>query len=158
MLYLKLLGGGLLVAAGGFSAFSFSQFEKRRLSVLDAWIDLIFFIRGKIDCYLMPLDEILSTADQELLKACMCASPHPNLRTLLDASSAYLTEESKRLLGAFVKEIGSSYREEQLRRCDYYIQALRAEREQVAKELPARRRLSVSLSLCAAFAAAILLW
>ena len=158
MLYLKLLGGGLLIAAGGFSAHTVSGFEKKRLSVLDAWIDLIFYIRGKIDCYLMPLDEILSSADQELLKACMCSDPHPTLRALLDRSSVYLTEEPKRLLNAFVKEIGSSYREEQLRRCDYYIQTLRSEREKIAKELPARLRLSVSLSLCAAFAAAILLW
>ena len=62
----------MVIAAGGTAAFYLASYEKKKLSVLDAWIDLIFHIRGQIDCYLMPLDEILSCADEAVLKGCMC--------------------------------------------------------------------------------------
>lgn len=158
MLHLKMLGGTMVIAAGSFAAFSLSSYERKKLTVLDAWIDLIFHIRGQIDCYLMPLDEILACADASILKGCMCRSPHPDLPALARASSPYLAEESQRLVNAFIKEIGGSYREEQLKRCDYYIRALRDIREKLAKDLPARIKLTVSLCICGAIGAAILLW
>lgn len=158
MLLIKLLGGGLILSAGSFAAYSAVRFEKRKLSVIDGWIDLIFHIRSQIDCYLMPLDEILACTDREILKACMCQTPHPSLSTLLESSSPYISNESKRLLSSFVKEIGGSYREEQLRRCDYYINTLRIIREKIADDLPARQKLCIALSLCAAAGTAILLW
>ena len=158
MIYLKLLGGGLIVFSGGFAAYTMAHTERRRLTVLEAWIDLILFIRAQIDCYLMPLDEILAQADENILRACACRTPHPNLSSLLSSSRQYLSEEARRLITSFVKEIGGGYREEQLRRCDYYITALRAERNKLASALPSRIRLSVSLCLCASLGAFILLW
>lgn len=153
-----MLGGSMVIAAGGTAAFYLASYEKKKLSVLDAWIDLIFHIRGQIDCYLMPLDEILSCADEAVLKGCMCRTPHPDLQALAQASSPYFSQESKRLINAFIKEIGGSYREEQLKRCDYYINALRTIRQKIAQELPSRIKLTVSLCICAAIGAAILLW
>ena len=126
--------------------------------MVDAWIDLILHIRSQIDCYLMPLDEILACTDREILTGCMCHAPHPDLSTLLEASSPYITQESKRLLNAFVKEIGGSYREEQLRRCDYYVNSLRHIRQKIAEELPAKTKVCITLSLCLSVSAVILLW
>lgn len=158
MILIKILGVGLITSAGGFAAYSAVRYEKRKLSVLDAWIDLLFHIRGQIDCYLMPLDEILACADPRILTACMCHTPHPDLHMLFEASSPYLTGEGKRLLTGFIREIGGSYREEQLRRCDYYINALRTVRDKIAMDLPARVKLCITLSLCTAIGAVILLW
>lgn len=158
MILIKTIGVGLILTAGSFASYTAVRYEKKKLSVLDAWIDLIFHIRGQIDCYLTPLDEILACADRDVLLACMCRTPHPNLKTLLDSSSPYLGGECKRLLTAFVREIGGSYREEQLRRCDYYINILRAIRDKMATELPARVKLSVTVGICAALGAAIILW
>ena len=155
---IKLLGVGLILSAGSFAAYSTSRFEKRKLSVVDAWIDLILHIRSQIDCYLMPLDEILACTDRETLTGCMCRTPHPELSMLLESSSPYFTQEAKRLLTAFVKEIGGSYREEQLRRCDYYVNALRHIRQKIAEELPSKTKVSITLSLCLAVSAVILLW
>lgn len=158
MIHLKMLGGTMVIGAGSIAACYLAAHERKKLTVLDAWIDLIFHIRGQIDCYLMPLDEILACADSSILKGCMCRTPHPDLPALLQTSSPYLSEEPKRLLTAFTKEIGGSYREEQLKRCDYYIHTLRAIRQKVAEELPARIKMTISLCICASIAAAILLW
>ncbi len=158
MILLKLFGAGALLAAGGFFAYSFIRYERHRLTVSEAWIDLILYIRAQIDCYLTPLDEILAGADRELLDACMCHDPAPDLRTLLACSTPYLNSECRRLIEGLIRELGSSYREEQLRRCEYYAHALEAHRDAIAKELPARIRLVLTLSLTAVIGIAILLW
>ncbi len=158
MVTLKLLGCLMILSAGGLAAFSAVKYERRKLSVLDGWIDLIFHIRTQIDCYLMPLNEILEGTDRELLHACMGDGAAGGLDTLLQNSQLYLGKEARRLLSAFVREIGTSYREEQVKRCDYYIASLRSLREKQMEELPARTRVCVALCLCAAFGIAILLW
>ncbi|MBQ9784733.1 MAG: hypothetical protein IJW29_04450 [Clostridia bacterium] len=155
---IKLLGAALILAVGGFSAFSSARYEKKRLSVLDGWIDLIVYIRSQIDCFLMPLDAILQNGDRTLLDACMSPDDAVDLGAILRASSLYLDGEVKRLLENFVRETGSTFREEQLKRCDYYVSALRTQRERLAAALPARRRLSTALCLCISIGTAILLW
>ncbi|MBQ2249468.1 MAG: hypothetical protein II326_04770, partial [Clostridia bacterium] len=80
------------------------------------------------------------------------------LSELLHQGRLYLSPEAYRLLSGFVREIGSSYREEQLRRCDYYLEAVHPLREKIAEEQPVRIRLSVTLGICLSIATAILLW
>lgn len=155
---IKILGALLILSVGVFSAFVSVQYEKKRLSVVDGWIDLILYIRGQIDCYLMPLDDILSGGDRALFEACMSPENAADLPAILDASQIYLDGDAKRTLESFVREIGAGYREEQLKRCDYFIASLRVQRERIAKELPLRTRLCATLCVCIALATAILLW
>ncbi len=77
---------------------------------------------------------------------------------LLEHSKAYLEEETVHLLDSFSREIGSCYREEQVKRCDYYISALRKIREKQLAELPARLKTRGALCMCGAVGLAILLW
>jgi hypothetical protein len=125
---------------------------------LDAWIDLLVYVRGQIDCYLLPLDEILAAADKTLLSACAPSGEPHSLAALLQGALPYLDAEGQRLLSSLVREMGTSYREEQIKRCDYYVQALQLCREKVAQELPARLKMRTTLSVCAAIGVAILLW
>lgn len=158
MIGIKLLGSLLIVCAGGMAAATVARFERRRLSVLDAWIDLLIHVRGQIDCYLLPLDEILASADKTLLTACSPSGQTDSLAELLQGALPYLDAEGRRLLSSLVRELGSSYREEQIKRCDYYIHALQVCREKVAQALPARLKMGTTISLCIAIGAAILLW
>lgn len=155
---LKFFGALLIVAVGGFAAFASAHYEKKRLAVVDGWIDLIRYIRGQIDCYLMPLGDILSGGDRALFEACMSPANAADLPAILSSSSVYLDGNVKRLLESFVREIGPGYREEQLKRCDFFLSSLTVEREKIARELPGRIRLCVTLCLCIALATAILLW
>ena len=155
---LKFLGALLILSVGFFAAFLSVQYEKKRLTVVDGWIDLILYIRGQIDCYLMPLDEILSGGDRALFEACMSPSNAADLPAILNASGIYLDGDGKRLVESFVREIGSGYREEQLKRCDFFIASLRSQREKIAAALPLRVRRCATLCICIALATAILLW
>ncbi|MBQ5833443.1 MAG: hypothetical protein IIW36_01400 [Clostridia bacterium] len=159
MLFFKLLGSILILLSGSAAAFCAVRYESARIRILDAWIDLILFIRGQIDCYLTPLDEILQKANAALPESALLGHASPkSLDALLHQSKLYLCADTHRLLTAFVREIGSSYREDQLKQCDYYIQALRSQREQLASQLPSRTKLSATLCLCLALGTAILLW
>ena len=155
---IKLLGCALILLAGGLTAISLVKYEKKRIRVLDGWIDLIFYIRSQIDCYLMPIGDILKSADADILKSCGVSGRCDSIEALYQKSRFYLNEEAKRLLSSFVKEIGSSYREEQVKRCDYYAAALRNLREKQMEGLPSRLRVCVAISLCGACGIAVLLW
>lgn len=154
---IKGIGALLILLVGGVAAYSTVRYEKKRLSVIDGWIDLILYIRGQIDCFLLPLDEILQRSDRRILDACMSPENATDLRAIYRASSIYLDGEVKRLLEGFVREAGAS-REEQLRLCDYYIAALRTQRERIALALPTRVRLCAVLCICISCGTAILLW
>ncbi|MBQ5773027.1 MAG: stage III sporulation protein AB [Clostridia bacterium] len=158
LLVLKLLGSLMILLAGIGAALCAVHYERTRVRLLDGWIDLILFIRGQIDCYLTPIDEMLRSLDPELLRSCMGRAGCTSLSELLHQGRLYLSPEAYRLLSGFVREIGSSYREEQLRRCDYYLEAVHPLREKIAEEQPVRIRLSVTLGICLSIATAILLW
>lgn len=158
MTVLRLLGGMLILFSGGMAAFCSVRYERLKISVLDGWLDLIFYIRTQIDCYLTPLGEILANADPGLFRACMYRGRPSGLNALLESTRFYTDAETHRLLRAFIKELGSSYREEQVRRCDYYISVLRGIRDRQMAELPARQKVRATLCACAAAGALILLW
>lgn len=160
---LKLLGTLILIIAGGYVSLTVSRFERRRLDVLDGYISLIYYIKGQIDCYAMPLPDIIARADPALLAACLGVDPNQPipaapLPTLLQESRLYLDPESERLLTSFTGELGTTHRTEQVARCDHYIQALTAERQKLHTTLPARLRTSATLTLACTLCLAILLW
>lgn len=156
---LKILGVILILGTGVFSAGVVIRYEKRKIAVLAGWSDLIWYIRSQIDCYLMPLPEILAGADRALFDACGCSGDRrPDLTAVYHASQFYLDAESRRLLCSFVREVGSGYREELLRRCDYYIASLGRIRSRRLEELPARSRVAAAVCIGVAALAAILLW
>ena len=166
----KLLGALLLLLSGGYVSLEVGRYERRRLRVLDGYVALIVYIKGQIDCYAMPLNDILARADPLLLADCMGAEgPAPFaftelaegegiLQALLAESRPYLDPESERLLTGFVGELGTSFRAQQVARCAYYQEALTEERRKLYEALPARRRICGTLCLCCALGAAVLFW
>ena len=169
MLY-KIIGTALLILTGGYVSLSISRFERRRLGVLDAYISLIYYIKGQIDCYAMPLADILARADPTLIAACLglevrgyeCETAErvvsAPLTVLLQESRLYLEPECERLLTTFTGELGTVHRAEQVARCDYYIEALTRERNKLADSLPARQRTCGTLAVCCSIALSLLLW
>lgn len=158
MLVLKCFGVLAILLSGALAAYTNARYEKQRLSVLDAWISLLVLLRGEIDCYLLPIDEILAKADPELIEGCMYAGNAPTPQRLLAASRIYLSTEAHRLLASFVREIGKGNREEQVRRCEYYRTGLLNIRERMAEELSSRLRVGYTLTLVSSLALAILFW
>ena len=165
----KIVGCVILLMAGGYVSVSLTRFERCRLRVLDGYIALIRYIKGQIDCYAMPVTDILARADPAVIAACLGlefdtpiptfspAGEHP-LPDMVRQSRLYLEPESERLLRDFTGELGTAYRAQQVARCEHYLEALTEERRKLNDSLPVRLRVGSVLCLCCALGAAVLLW
>lgn len=162
----KILGSFVLLLAGGYISVAIARFERRRLRVLDGYLSLIYYIRGQIDCYAMPLPDILASADPAVIAACLgldLTTPLPlpaerPLSAMVQESRLYLEPEAERLLTTLTGELGSTFRAQQVARCDHYLLALTEERRKLGDTLPARLRATYTLCLCCALGVAVLLW
>ena len=155
---LKLVGGIIVVISSLFVAMSHRKFQERRLKTLDGFISLLMYVKGQVDCYALPLYEILMSVPAEILCDCNCPEGVESLDELVSESRIYLEEESLRLIEAFSVEFGSTFREEQLRRCDFYLGALVEERKRLSEEVIKRSRVGSALSICSSLGLLILLW
>ena len=163
MLY-KWMGAGILMLAGGYATLAMNRMEKRRLTVLDGYVALLRYIKGQINCFAMPVADILATADPDILSACQGkkvmdhTAEAKTVSELIQASRLFLEPETERLLQNFSAELGHTFREEQVMRCEDYIQALGEERRKLAEATPTRIRINSILALCTTLGITILLW
>ena len=153
----KIIGSLFLCISGVLSSVYISKFQKNKLVVLDSFISLIFYIKGQVDCYSKPIGEIISESPAEIIKNCD-PSGCMNLCDMVERNRIYLSPESFRLLYCFASEFGSTYREEQMKRCDYYIEALTEERRILSTELPNRKKVYSTLIICSSLCLLIMLW
>ena len=154
----KLIGSLIFGVAGVIMAISYRRFQLKKLSSIDGFISLIFYIKGQVECFARPRLDILSTLPAEIFCACNCPHGAQTLEELVDASRIYLDEESLRLVSSFASEFGSTFRDEQLRRCDYYVSALGEERRRVFTSVNSKSRAGSALWICACIGIIILLW
>ena len=158
MMTLKLIGSLLFALSGVVMAISYSRFQTKKLNTIDGFMSLLFYIKGQIDCFARPRSEILSTLPAEVFCACNCPRGAETLEELVEASRIYLDDEPLRLVASFAAEFGSTFRDEQLRRCDYYISALSEERRRVFLEVQSKSRADSALWICACVGIIILIW
>lgn len=155
---IKLIGGFFICAAGGILTLSLCRFHRKRLETLDGLISLIYYIKGQVDCYARPISGILSTMSPEILRDCNCPEGAMSLEEIVDESRIFLDRDTFRLLTTFAAEFGSTFREEQTRRCEHYIAVLRDRRAIVADRLSAEMRSHSAVCICVALCLMILLW
>lgn len=158
MLAFKIAGALLVLASGTGLAVGAVRYERVRLQVHDALISLIFFIKGRIDCYAMPVEQIMLTMDKSILADCRCPGQVESIEALLPHVQSYLDPETYRVLQSFGEGLGSGFRDEQLKRCDYYMELLRQKRMQLEESLGARVRTNGVIWILCALGAVILLW
>ena len=158
LMFVKILGSLLLVCAGLVLALSICRYHRHRLDTLDGFVSLIYFIKGQVDCYARPVSEILEALPPEILLDCNCPEGASSLEELVSESKIYLDRDTLHYLTAFASEFGSTFREEQTRRCDHYIALLRDRRGLVSEGLLAEMRSKSALCICVSLCLAILLW
>ncbi len=154
---IKILGGVCLLSVGAFSAVGRVSAERKRLDVLDAWIELISYLRARIDRNLTPLDELLQNADKRIFSRLASKSAR-DLPSLLAASEPSLDARALHALRQLLGSFGDGYKADQVRQCDDCLLELGQVRRAVAEELPSRIRLSLTLALCIPLGAVVLLW
>ena len=145
MPFFKWIGITAIFACGVFAGGCLAAFERRRVAQAEGFLSLLRLVRLQIDCFSMPVSRILSECDPELLVACGVTEPPRDFRALLASAKLYLSEEMCRLLEDFAARLGASYREEQLRCCDYYLARLSPYCDTLRGELSGRERMAMIL-------------
>ena len=124
----------------------------------EKYILLLRYIKVQIDCFALPIGEILARTEGSLLAGCGWRSE--SAPTSLDEmlTEAGLGDRtSQGILLEFCKDFGRSYLDEQIRRCDHYITLLEERQVSVGKDIPRRKKLNSTLCISGALALIILL-
>ena len=142
----KIVGIVLILCCGVLGGLSFAMFERRRYRQAEGFLSLLRHIRLQIDCFSMPVAQILAACDARILADCGTeATALSDFNALLQGTRLYVPEEMCRLLFDFGTQLGSSYREEQLRCCDYFLERLIPCCDRLRAELPKRERMALIL-------------
>lgn len=109
------------------------------------FFNLLRTIRLEIDCFSTPLSRILPRCDRETLRDCAAGMPPEEDVRRLFSHAVLQPPEIRRLLAEFSAQIGSGYREEQLRCCTYYLERLAPYCDRLRAELPKREKAALLL-------------
>lgn len=153
----KPIGLLLLLSSGVIAGVMLVHFEQKRCRQAEGFLSLLRHIRLQIDCFSLPISRILSSLPAQIKEACDIPEHVRDFPTMLASTKLLLPEEACELLVAFGKDLGSSYREDQLRLCDYYTTRLTPYCERIRAEQSRRMRLALVLPIALAAALALLL-
>jgi hypothetical protein len=156
----KILGSVILT----FSAFGFyfelRKFQKKRIRQLNSFIDFIGFVQNRLECYMLPIDQILSECEPNLIID-MCANDNLSKFKTLDEvalSINFLCDyEVKELMICFLGTFGKSYLNEQIASCKYFTSELIKKRDAMIEADLNNRKLQLAVCLCASLSIIIML-
>ena len=155
MLFTKGLGIAALLACGILGSAFWARFERARCLQAEGFVDLIRNIRLQIDCFGTPVSGILSSLDDKLYLALGAPRSPTDLEALLAGTLLLVDREYTKLLWDFAHSLGTGYREEELRYCDYYLARLVPLAQKTREEL--EKRIRLALILPPALSAALIL-
>ena len=158
MHYFKVAGILLILAAGALAGLGLSAFERRRCRQANGFLALVRYIRLQIDYFSQPVPRILASCENSVLADCGVESDKlADLTALLRSTRLYLPEDMCRLLWEFGNRLGGSYREDQLRCCDYLLERFTPYCDRLRAELPKREKMMLLLPVSLAATLVLLL-
>ncbi len=158
MLFYKIVGALVLVLSGVGGAYYMNQSANAALAQIEGWIAFLRYVRMQVECFSLPISDILKRCDPALLLACGYEDETtPKTPEELLSGVTIRDGASEGILRGFFDEFGKGYREEQVRSCDYHATLLGERREALAARLPERKKLHTTLCVAGALAVVVLL-
>ncbi len=153
----KLIGAAAILAVGALAAASLNSGERKKEEQISALLTLLRFFRAQIDCYSVPVGEIFRRCDKKTLETCGYNGVPPDFESFCRDILPRPDKETSELLASFSAELGASYREGQIKNCDYHIARLSALAEEGSRRAAQKRKKNTVLCLTAAALIVILL-
>jgi len=156
---LEWIGAGILIAAAWCVSAGLIRDHKTGLRELEAWYDMISCIRDNIEHLMKPLPDIFQTYTNDCLETCgfLPAVRRTDLRQAWDGQTFTLTGEAYRLIRDFVRSIGSGYRTEELRLCEYTLGRLHGILERARADDANQRKLYKTVPMMLALSVILIL-
>lgn len=119
---LRVLGGGLILACSVCVSLYLSAESRRKVENVHAVRELIGYIRRNIDSFLTPIRRILKEYRCDVIDGCGFGDVMRREGLTAAAEGEYLPlpKDAQTELLAFARSIGSGYRDEEIKRCEYY--------------------------------------
>lgn len=148
---LKLIGAAVIAIACAFAVTELARQNKKRTSECEGFLELLRLIRTRIADFSEPLASIYTDFSNPALDSVgfTAALAHGDFAAALEACRERLSLdcESFEMLCSFARELGMSYRSEQLSSCDRYIAELEARRAYSRTESTRKTKLACSLTV-----------
>ena len=150
MLYLiKAVGAVFIMLSGIVLSSSLCAADEKNINSTEALLSIVKFTKNQIDCFGIPIGEIFKRCDRELLGKCSVYITPTSFDEFI--SDAELSDEAEKIITAFSSEFGSSYRDGQLKNCDYCIarlsECLAAQKEDYKKNKKLYRAICLSAAI-----------
>jgi len=135
-MFVKWLGAGILLIAAGLLSRGLTHEHRKVLRELEALCDMVQYIRDNIDHLMKPLPEIFASYQNDYLETIgfLQRIRHNGLKQAWDEQSFSISGEPHLLLTDFNRTIGSGYRTEELRLCDYTLSRLKEHLDRLHKD------------------------
>ncbi len=158
MLFYRIIGAVMLVLSGVAGAYYMNRAASAALAQVEAHVSFLRYVRLQVECFALPISEILRKCDRELLLGCGYRRDlvPKNLADFL-AGIEHWDPECEGIMRSFSVEFGKGYRDEQVRSCEYHAELLEARREALSARLPERKKLYSTLCVTGALAVVIIL-
>ena len=156
-LIFKLSGCAFIILAGIFTGNALNGADKARVERIDALIALLRFFKLQIDYYCVPVREIFARCDTSLLNSFGIKKAPASFDEFTELISANTDADAISILKSFSDELGTGFREEQLRSCEYHINRLTELKIALSNANEKRKKLNRVIPFSAAAAIVILL-
>ena len=164
MLIFKIFGSTSILLSAAIFYLETRKYEKEKLKQTDAYIAFMRYIKKQIDCFSAPITSIIKQCGKNLLSDCGINYENINdfssdslFSDLIESCDFYIDGEAIEILQKFGQEFGKTYRDEQLRSCDYYTSELVKYREKIAQEIPKERKMRFAICFCISMSVILLL-
>ena len=157
MIYLKVVGCGLVALSGVAISASLNKRCRCALRCAESWERLFAHIKNQVECFSLPIGEILSRIEPTLLRQCgYSGRTTPTDISELVRGTLFADGETARIAESFASEFGKCYKREQVSRCEYFIALAEERRKKLSAELPSKIKLYATLSAATSLGVIIL--
>ena len=153
---LRLIGSLVLLFAAAAAGILWRRTECRRVHLVASSVALIRHARRKIDLFETPSSALFSDFEEGFDKEMRHALAQKNADEALADVIDFLGEDGA-YLRKFLCEIGTGYKSDALRLCDYCAAALEERRTALEKEYQSRKKMHFALPLLSAISVIVML-
>ena len=154
---MKIIGALVIIFSSVMIAMNQAEKIDDSLRCVSALRALFEHTKNMIECYSLPVGEILRRFDSEYLLEIGYSREAPRNFLELAEGASISDSEARELLLSFSRDFGVSYRQDELARCSLYLEKMRAREQKLSKESARRKRVIYTVALCAALAIVILI-
>ena len=151
---MRIIGGCALLLSCALTSSYIISVEKNKIEQIETFISLIKSIRHHIECYSMPIEKIL-LSNKDILLRLGVEKDISSFSQILSECEIMCGEDCKKILNTFADTLGKGYREQQVKLCDATISALEEIKRKLVSAYPSKKK--TTIALCFAFGGALLI-